>query len=52
MKSEDHEFVVYTSSQGGNERWQLMPKFVKITGVHFPDLKPNFYGILNNMKLD
>ena len=28
-----------------------MSKLVQFTGVHFPDLNPNFYN-LNNMKLD
>ena len=31
-----------------------MLKLVQFTGVHFPDLNPNFYTYhdLNNMKLD
>ena len=29
-----------------------MSKFVQFTGVHFPDLNPNSYENLNNMKLD
>ena len=47
-----HEFAICTSSQGGNERWQMMSKLVQFTGVHFPDLNPNSYDDLNNMKLD
>ena len=46
-----HEFAIFTSSQGGNERWQLISKFVQFTRVHFPDLNPNFYGSLKNVKL-
>ena len=38
-------FAVCTSSQGGNER-------IGVTGVHFSDLNPSFYGNLNSMKLD
>ena len=44
--------VIYTSSQGGNERWQLMSKLVQFTGMRFPDLNPNSYDDLNHMKLD
>ena len=29
-----------------------MSKLAQFTGVHFPDLNPNFYNNLNNMKLD
>ena len=47
-----HEFATYTSSQGGNERWQLMSKLVQITGVHFPDLNPNSCDNLDNIELD
>ena len=47
-----HEFAICISSQGGNKRWQLMPKPVQVTSVHFPDLNPNSYDNLNNMKLD
>ena len=35
-----------------NERWQLMSKLVQLTDMHFPDLNPNSYDNLNNMKLD
>ena len=55
MKShfhELHEFAIYTISQGSYERWQLMPKLVRFTGVHFPDLNPKSYDNLNNVKLD
>ena len=57
MKSEGppncmHEFEICTSSQDGNERWQLILKFVQFTSVHFPDLNPNSYDNLNSMKLD
>ena len=27
-------------------------KAFQFTGVYFPDLNPNYYGNLNNMKLD
>ena len=37
--------------QGGNEEWQLMSKLIQLTSVHFPDLKPNSYDNLNNLKL-
>ena len=49
-----HEFVICTTYESGNERWELMLKLVQFTGVHFPDLNPNFYTYhdLNNMKLD
>ena len=47
-----YESVIYTSSQSGNERWQLMSKLVQFTDVHFPDLNPTSYDNLNNMKLD
>ena len=40
-----HGFSGYGSSQGGNERWQLMSKL-------FPDLNPNSYDNLSSMKLD
>ena len=36
----------------GNERSQLISKFVQFASVHFPDLNPNSYDNLNNMKLD
>ena len=42
----------YTSSQSGNERWQLMSKLVPFTDVHIPGLNPSSYDNLNNMKLD
>ena len=29
-----------------------MSKLVQFTSVHFPDLNPNFYGNLKNMKFD
>ena len=29
-----------------------MSKLVQFTGVNFPDLNPNYYANLNNMKLD
>ena len=29
-----------------------MSKLVQFTDVHFPDLNPNSYDNLNNMKLD
>ena len=35
-----------------NERWQLMSKLFQLTDVDFPDLNPNSYDNLNNMKLD
>ena len=41
-----HEFVIYTSSQSGNERWRLMSKLVQFTDVHFLDLNPNSYDNL------
>ena len=47
-----YEFPVYTSQEGGNERWQLMPKLVQFTGVHSLNVDPNFYDNLSNMKLD
>ena len=36
-----YEFVVYTSSQSGNKRWQLISKLAQFTDVHFPDLSQN-----------
>ena len=47
-----HEFAIYTRSQGGNERWQMMSKLIQFITVHFPDLNPNSYDNLNTMKLD
>ena len=48
-----HEFVICnTSSQSGNERWPLMSKLVQFTDMRFPDLNPNSYDNLNNVKLD
>ena len=55
MKSEGlplHEYAICTSSQGGNEGWNLMPKLVQLTVVHFSDLNWNSYDNLNNMKLN
>ena len=46
------EFVIYTSSQSGNQRWQLMSKLVQFTDVSFPDLNLNSYENLSKMKLD
>ena len=40
------------AAQGGNERWQLISKFIQFISVHFPDLNKNPYDNLNNMKLD
>ena len=37
-----YEFVVYTSSQSGNERWQLMPKLAQFADVHFLYLNRKF----------
>ena len=34
-----------------NERWKLMSKLAQFADVLFPDLKPNSYDNLNNMKL-
>ena len=45
-----HEFVIYTSSEGGNERWELMLKLIQFAGVYFPNLNPNSYDDLNYMK--
>ena len=47
-----HEFAICTSLQGGNEKRQEMSKLVQFTDAHFPDLNPNSYDNLNNMKLD
>ena len=47
-----HEFAIYTSSQDGNERWELIWKLVRFTGVHFSDLETQILGNLSNMKLD
>ena len=47
-----HEFAICISSQGGNERWQLMSKLVQFTDVHFLDLNSDSYDNLNSMKLD
>ena len=41
-----------TMSQGGNEKWELISKFVQFTGEHFSDITQNSYGAINNMKLD
>ena len=40
-----HEFAICTSSQGGNERWELISKLVQFTGVHFSDLNPNSWQL-------
>ena len=40
-----HEFAICTGSQRGNERWELISKFVQFTGVHFPDLNPNSWQL-------
>ena len=45
------EFKICTNSQGGHEKWQLMPKLDQVIDVHFPDLNPNYYDNLNKMKL-
>ena len=44
-----HEFAICTSSQGGNERWQLISKFIQFNCVNFPDLNPNSHDNLSNM---
>ena len=41
--SQLHEFGICTSSQGGNERWELMSKLIQYAGVHFSDINPNSY---------
>ena len=48
----ENEFVIYTSSERGNERWQLMSKLAQFTDVHFLALTQNSYDNSNNMKLD
>ena len=46
-----YEFVIYTSSQSGNESWQLMSKLIQFTDAHFPD--PNrFLWQLKQHKVD
>ena len=45
------EFTICTNSQGGHEKGHLMSKLHQVTGVHFPDLNPNYYDNLNKMKL-
>ena len=47
-----HEFAICTSTQSGNERWELMSKLVQFTAVHFSDPNSNSYGKQSNMKLD
>ena len=47
-----YEFVIYTSSQNRNERWQLISKLVQFTDAHFPGGTLNSYDNLNNKKLD
>ena len=47
-----HEFAIHTSSQSGNERWQLFLVQLAEKFSNFLDLNPHFYGNLNNMKLD
>ena len=42
-----HEFAIWTSSKGGNERWELISQLVQ-----FSDVNPNSYDNLKNMKLD
>ena len=42
--------AISSSSQGSNERWQLMSKLVQLTGTHFPDLSPNSCDNLYYMK--
>ena len=51
MKSEGPQTASICILQCGNEILQLMSKLVQFTGVHFPDLKPNSYDNLNNLKL-
>ena len=48
-----YKFDIYTSlsSKSGNERWQLMLKFVPFNDVHFPDLNPNSDENVRNVKL-
>ena len=46
-----HEFAIYTSSQGGKERRQLMSELAQFTSVNFLNLNPNSDENLNNMKL-
>ena len=47
-----HEFVQFAPVHkvAMSEIWQLMSKLVQFTDVHFPDLSPNSYENLNNMK--
>ena len=52
MVNQLYQFVICTSSQGGNKGRQVMSKFVQFTAVHFPDLNPNSYDNVSNMKLD
>ena len=51
MKSEGPQTASICILQCGNEILQLMSKLVQFTGVHFPDLNPNSYDNLNNLKL-
>ena len=51
MKSEGPQTASICILQCGNEILQLMSKRVQFTGVHFPDLNPNSYDNLNNLKL-
>ena len=51
MKSEGPQTASICILQCGNEILQLMSKLLQFTGVHFPDLNPNSYDNLNNLKL-
>ena len=51
MKSEGPQTASICILQCGNEILQLMSKLVQFTGAHFPDLNPNSYDNLNNLKL-
>ena len=51
MKSEGPQTASICILQCGNEILQLISKLVQFTGVHFPDLNPNSYDNLNNLKL-
>ena len=51
MKSEGPQTASICILQCSNEILQLMSKLVQFTGVHFPDLNPNSYDNLNNLKL-
>ena len=44
-------FTICTSSQGDNERWQLISKLTQFTAVLFSDLNPNSHDKQHEIRL-